>query len=213
MEPNERHPERAQCVFTASSVPEACGIGYGARGAWARGERSQPDAARRRRLENGSHGEFSAAGTYRKHLVDKHNEQLDGEEFRMRYTELGDIGASPDGVVRGAPVAFNVRLVEYKCIDGCGEDRALAPLRANHVLQLATQLYVYGLRDGHLFYYRSSGEYVCYWVRVKGAEHYEGVVFPWLREALAVRADPAQKMPPGEAQRRRETVVREFLIV
>lgn len=214
MNPNERHPERVDCVITASEVPEACGIGYGSRGAWARGEKRVEDEVQKRRLENGQHGEHAAAVTYREHCCNVYEELLP-EFFSWVDTVLGKIGATPDGVVRIAGIGTALRLVEYKCIDGCGEDRLLAPLRANHVLQLATQLYVCGFDVGHLFYYRSSGEYVCYSVKINSPAHYEQIVFPWLKEAFAMKdhTAPLENFPRGEAQRRRETVVREFLIV
>jgi hypothetical protein len=214
MTPNERHPEREQCVFTASEVPEACGIGYGSRAAWVRGDKRAPNPEQKRRFENGSHGEHAAATTYRDHLLEE-GYTLSGEVFVSRETKLGTFGASPDGIVYvDGAYSFDVRAVEYKCIDGCGSDREMAPIKANHVLQLATQVYtMQGPHEGHLLYYQSNGRYVCYRISVT-SEQYEQLVFPWLEEALRMRREQSTTdMPRGEAQRRREAVVKNFLAI
>jgi hypothetical protein len=215
MNPDERHPERAKCVITASTVPEACGIGYDSRAAWVRGDKYTVDSVMARLLANGTHGEHAAAVTYAEHLINEDSEYLDDEEFYCRASPVGAFGATPDGIVRIKGTAMPLRLVEYKCIDGCGEDRAIAPLKANHVLQLASQLYVWGLKNGHLMYYRSNGEYVVYNVVIGNDTHYEEVVMPWLNEAFAMKAKhlgaPIPEMARGEARCRREIVVGEFL--
>jgi hypothetical protein len=80
-------------------------------------------------------------------------------------------------------------------------------VKANHVLQLATQLYVVGVHEGHLLYYHTDGRYKVYAVRCT-PDAYESVVLPWLHEAIVQRAG---RMPPGVAGERRLAVASAFL--
>jgi hypothetical protein len=203
---------RAECDFTASDVPEACGIGYNSRAAWARGERPVPSGFLQRKLDDGKNAEGPAAGTYAEHLLAE-DEYMTREVFVARKVDIPDgtgftIGATTDALVGSAADISPSprRVVEMKYT-------AAREPKANHVLQCATQVWVARVPLGHLFYYQSDGSYICWEVRCSD-EDYTRVVLPWLDEARLMRGsqDPLRaRMLPGERTRREKLVFETFL--
>lgn len=195
---------RAECLFTASDVPEACGIGYQSRAQWCKRRllrQPQPPPSEREReiLLNGHVVEPLAKWTYLEAFDLSWDDVLD-EPF---YHRGKVIGASPDLVVISEPR----RCVEFKCVDYRQREPVFQP-SANHVLQLATQLYVTGLSEGHLFYYRSTdSNWVCYGVSLPRPELYEELVFPWLNEAL--NCESSKRV--SDAAKRAQAVMDAFL--
>lgn len=214
---------RSRCTFTASEVPEACGIGYGSRAEWYRnyteGRPRVFTPLGNAVMLNGTIVEPLAKYTYIEALVDE-EESVDDEPFWWRRVTLNDtqrsimkelhmqdapltIGASPDLVVIEKKIC-----VEIKCVDARYEENAFK-ISPNHILQLATQLYVTNSREGHLFYYRSlDSRWVCYRITLSSPQVYEELVFPWLDEALQCGNKPMQR---GERDRRIEAVASTFL--
>lgn len=219
---------RSRCTFTASEVPEACGIGYSSRAEWHRnyteGRARVFTALGNAVMLNGTIVEPLAKYTYIEALVDDEDkEHVEDEPFWWRRVTLNDtqrsimeelhmqkapltIGASPDlVVVHGNEEKI---CVEIKCVDARYEENAFK-ISPNHVLQSATQLYVTNSREGHLFYYRSlDSRWVCYRITLQSPEVYEALVFPWLDEALRCGSKPMQR---GERDKRIEAVARTFL--
>jgi len=196
---------RAECDFTASDVPEACGIGYQSRAAWARGEKGAPSDFLQRKLDDGKNAEGPAAGTYAEHLLGK-DEYMTREVFMARKVDNFLIGATMDGVVGSSEDVSPApkRVVELKYT-------AAREPKANHVLQCATQVWVAKVPLGHLFYYQSDGSYICWEVRASEVD-YECVVLPWLEEAAALpKGVPHARMKPGEREFREKLVLGTFL--
>lgn len=196
---------RAECDFTASDVPEACGIGYQSRAAWARGEKAAPNEFLQRKLDDGKNAEGPAAGTYAEHLLSS-DEYMTREVFMARKVDNFLIGATMDGVVgSSADVSpAPLRVVELKYTT------AREP-KASHVLQCATQVWVARVPLGHLFYYQSDGSYICWEVRCSEAD-YARVVLPWLDEAYLIKKKGlAARMKPGEREFREKAVLGTFL--
>lgn len=197
---------RAECDFTASDVPEACGIGYNSRAAWARGEKAAPSDFLQRKLDDGKNAEGPAAGTYAEHLLAA-DEYMTREVFMARRAPNGlTIGATTDALIGSSafvsPVPLRVLEIKYT---------AAREPKANHVLQCATQVWVARMPLGHLFYYQSDGSYICWEVRASEAD-YECVVLPWLEEAAAMpKGLPHARMKPGEREFREKAVLGTFL--
>lgn len=197
---------RSRCTFTASEVPEACGIGYSSRAEWHRnyteGRARVFTALGNAVMLNGTIVEPLAKYTYIEALVDDEDkEYIEDEPFWRRTAAQFTIGASPDLVVKD-------RCVEIKVTDARDEQNAFK-ISPNHILQSATQLYCTDLREGHLFYYRSlDSRWVCYRITLQSPEVYEALVFPWLDEALRCGSKPMQR---GERDRRIEAVAHTFL--
>jgi len=195
---------RSRCDFTASEVPEACGIGYGSRAEWYRnyteGRPRVFTPLGNAVMLNGTIVEPLAKYTYIEALVDE-EESIEDEPFWRRTAAQFTIGASPDLVV-------NDRCVEIKCVDARYEENAFK-ISPNHILQLATQLYCTQKNEGHLFYYRSlDSRWICYRIQLDSPSVYEELVFPWLDEALHCGNKPMQR---GERDKRIEAVARTFL--
>lgn len=202
---------RAECDFTASDVPEACGIGYNSRAAWAKNEKPTPSEFLQRKLDDGKNAEGPAAGTYAEHLLAE-DEYMTREVFMARNAGRAlidfTIGATTDALVGGSADVSPapLRVVEMKYT-------AAREPKANHVLQCATQVWVARVPLGHLFYYQADGSYICWEVRCSD-EDYARVVLPWLDEAHLMRGsrDPVRtRMLPGEKERREKLVFGTFL--
>lgn len=196
---------RAECDFTASDVPEACGIGYQSRAAWARGEKGAPSDFLQRKLDDGKNAEGPAAGTYAEHLLGK-DEYMTREVFMARKVDNFLIGATMDGVVGSSADVSPApkRVVELKYT-------AAREPKANHVLQCATQVWVARVPLGHLFYYQADGSYICWEVRCREVD-FECVVLPWLDEAYLLPKElPPARMKPGEREFREKAVLGTFL--
>lgn len=216
----EWHECRSRCDVNASEAGEACGLGYNSRAEWVGvrlGERlkKEEDSLLLDILERGRQDQAFAEFTYVSdaNLLKLDERMLPEAHYRRQLLDgeyVWNIGATPDAIVIDALSTEKKRAVEYKCAQNDGEGVCEVP-KPGHLLQVIVQLYVLGIEEGHLFYYRrSSGQYRCFRVR-SSDEKFLTIVWPWIREALEMRSSRQARMPNGEAKRRSDTLYREFL--
>jgi hypothetical protein len=216
--PDDWQAARSRCDINASEAGEACGLGYRSRAEWVAvrlGERKKAinDEFLEAVMQRGHDDQPFAEYTYVEHILSEEERMLPEAHYRRTLYQNNDVwivGATPDALVTDREGCL-LRTVEYKCSQNDGEGVPSAP-RANHLIQCVTQLYVMGLREAHLFYYRrATGVYRCFRV-VSDDTLFFNVVWPWLREALEMESSSKARMPKGEIERRTQLLYEAFLL-
>lgn len=207
---------RTRCDISASDAANACGIGYESRQQWLGvrlGERAkkEDDDVTREILERGQEDQSFAQYEYVKSCLSKEHGLLPEWHYR-RIVHTRDtvyvIGATPDAIIAELKTRKIVMLVEYKSIQR-GTTLPRSP-RPAHILQTVLQMFCTGVSKTHLFYYcRITGEYRCFEVTSDDVR-FEGIVWPWIREALEMRSVAQARMPSGEKQRRENALLVNF---
>lgn len=207
---------RTRCDISSSDAANACGIGYDSRMLWLGvrlGERVKPedDDVTKEILERGQEDQPFAQYEYARSVLSKQHGLLPEWHYRRAVHSRDSVyifGATPDAIVAELKTRKIVRLVEYKSIQR-GTTLPNVP-RPAHLLQTVLQMFCTGVSETHLFYYcRITGQYRCFLV-TSDDTRFEGIVWPWLREALEMRSVAQARMPKGEKQRRENMLLVNF---